>query len=72
MWRRRQSGHQQPGSLPPASGPGTATTGGSWRHQHGAALASAMAQLKGAPQRVQVLMRLGGNEERIKYYKMAI
>lgn len=61
MCWRRQAGHQQPGSLPSASDWGTGTVGGNCRHQHGAPLPSAMAQLKVAPQRVQVLMGLAGN-----------
>ncbi len=56
MCARRHAGHQQRASVPPA--PGTGTTGGSAVHQQGwsGAAPSAIAQLKVAPQRVQVLI----------------
>lgn len=55
---RRQAGHQQAAPAPAPALPGTGTTGGSSVHQQGwsGALPSAIAQLKVAPQRVQVLM----------------
>jgi hypothetical protein len=52
MWRARQAGHQQA-----AASPGTGTTAGRRVHQHGSALASAIAQPNSAPQRVQMLIK---------------
>ena len=49
----RQVGHQQA-----ASAAGTGTTGGRATHQQGSAVPSAMAQVKVAPQRVQILMKI--------------